>query len=188
VNGGHTDSLQVELVDSHHNASYHHIKNHYVNISNLSYGDYKIKVFDKFNTATEYNRTIIDDLHYPVKIMQSFQEEQAHAQLEISNKYNISHTLLNKYDSTPSKLLFTSPEFENGVLINISPSEAYFEIVDADGNKVDGCGYSVVDLDYGKYTITAFHDGYKTQTKDFFVNSSKDLVTVLLEKEDYGFS
>ena len=45
-----------------------------------------------------------------------------------------------------------------------------------------------MDLDYGKYTITAFHDGYKTQTKDFFVNSSKDLVTVLLEKEDYGFS
>ena len=188
VSGGHTDSLQVELVDSRHNASYHHVKNHYVNISNLPYGDYKIKVFDKFNTAQEYNRSIIDGTHYDLTIMKSFQEEQAHSQSEISNKYNIPHSLLNRYNSTPSKLLFTSPEFENGVLINISPSEACFEIVDTDGSEVNACGYSVVDLDYGKYTITAFHDGYKTQTKDFFINSSKDLVTVLLEKENYGFS
>lgn len=188
VSGGHTDSLQVELVDSRHNASYHHVKNHYVNINNLPYGDYKIKVFDKFNTAQEYNRSIIDGTYYDLTIMKSFQEEQAHSQSEMSNKYNIPHSLLNKYNSTPSKLLFTSPEFENGVLINISPSEACFEIVDTDGSEINSCGYSVMDLDYGKYTITAFHDGYKTQTKDFFINSPKDLVTVLLEKEDHGFS
>lgn len=188
VSGGDSNSLQVELIDSNNRVSYHHVKDHYVNITNLSHGDYKIKVFDKFNTAAEYNRTILDSSHYHVKIMQSFQEEQAHAQIEISNKYNIPSAFLNKYDSSPSKLLFTSPEFENGVLINISPSEACFEIVDIDGKRVDGCGYSVMDLDYGKYTITVFYDGYKTQTKDFFINSAKDLVTVLLEKEDYGFN
>jgi len=153
----------------------------------LTHGDYKIKVYDRYSYASEYNKTNINSEYYTFTILKSFKEEQEYSQAMMSKNYDIPVELLNTYDNTPSKLLFTSPEFTNGVLINISPSEACYKITDDDGNKIDGCGYGIVKLDYGKYSIESWYEGYVSKKQEFFINKSKDLVTIILEKEPHAF-
>jgi len=187
VAGGDKNSLKAELIDKDDNKSYYDIKDNYLRINDLTHGDYKIKVYDRYIYAIEYNKTNINSEYYAFTILKSFKEEQQYSQAMMSKTYDIPIESLNTYDKTPSKLLFTSPEFTNGVLINISPSEACYEIIDDDGNKIDGCGYGIVELDYGKYSIESWHEGYLSKKQEFFINKSKDLVTIILEKEPNGF-
>lgn len=183
VSGGDKDSIRIELLDSNNQITYHNIHDHHIHIKDLRYGSYKLKILDDHNVCEDINGQIINDGFYNIDIHSSFEEEQVVSQQLNINKYHIPSHMLNNYNNIPNKLLFTSPEFKNGVLINISPSEACFEIREDGKLIIQDCGYQTVDLDYGKYNITVFYDDYITTNKDFFINGDKDLVTVLLERE-----
>ena len=103
--------------------------------------------------------------------------------IQSADIYNIDSSLLNVYNKPPNKLLFSDPEYKNGVLMNISPLDSCYNIVGEKINITD-CGYKIIkDLPHGKYSIRIFKDGYKTQKLDLFYNTNKELVTTILERQ-----
>jgi hypothetical protein len=182
IHGGDKQTLKLDILYSDGNVDTYDIDNNSIILKNLTHGTYRIKVYDKYNIAHEYNRIYTGE-YYEFDIMSSFDEEQENCKIAAISKYNLDPSFLNRYDQTPSKLLFTSPEFKNGVLINISPSESCYDIIDDEGNVIEDCGYKVINLEYGKYKIYAQHEGHESVEKVFFVNSPKELVTIVLEKE-----
>ena len=176
-------SLKAELIDINNNVEHFDIKDNRLNIKNLVNGKYKIKIYDAYNVAHYYNNQEVK-LYYDIHISGSFEEEQEICKNLAVNQYGINPELLNVYSNIPRKLLFSSPEFKNGVLINISPCDACFVITDDLGNNKDYCGYQTIqDLDSGKYLIKVFKEGYQDQIKEFFISTEKSLVTVNLNKD-----
>lgn len=154
----------------------------YINIENLTYGNYSLVIKDKFNTASIYNNKHIENTKFIFEILSSFENEREISALHSAQIFGINSSYLNRYDNLPNKLLFTSTDFKNGVLINISPMDACYNII-GDNIDIQDCGVKVLDLPYGKYSITLFKIGYKTTKIDFLYNSPKDLVTTILEKD-----
>lgn len=176
-------SLKAELVDSNNNIEYFNIENNVLNIKNLINGNYKIKIYDDYNVAHYYNNQEVES-YYDIHISESFEEEQQICKNLAVDTYGIDPELLNVYNEPPRKLLFGSPEFKNGVLINISPFDACFTITDDSGDQKDYCGYQIIqDLENGKYIIKVFKEGYQDQIKEFFISTEKSLVTVNLNKD-----
>ena len=165
------------------NIEYFNIENNVLNIKNLINGNYKIKIYDDYNVAHYYNNQEVES-YYDIHISESFEEEQQICKNLAVDTYGIDPELLNVYNEPPRKLLFGSPEFKNGVLINISPFDACFTITDDSGDQKDYCGYQIIqDLENGKYIIKVFKEGYQDQIKEFFISTEKSLVTVNLNKD-----
>jgi hypothetical protein len=180
-----TESARCEIIDENNNITTYKIHNNELYIKNLLSGKYRIKVLDDYNIAKTYNNQIVKDDYYIVDIVGSFEEEQILCQNINSQQYNIDKNLLNQYDKHLSnKILYTSPNYKNGVLINICPLDACYHITDANGDTVmEDCGYKIIDLKSGHYFIQIFKDGYISESKEFFHTKNKSIVTALLNKE-----
>tara|TARA_B100002019_G_scaffold135241_1_gene116569 strand:- start:7200 stop:9134 length:1935 start_codon:yes stop_codon:yes gene_type:complete len=181
------DSCRAELIDSNNKKTLHNISNNQLSIKNLVSGDYKLRILDDYNIAKNYNNNEIDSDYYNLKIAQSFDEEQKLCKIINAQKYDINANLLNKYDHHLSKkILFTSPKYQNGVLINVCPLDSCYKIKDAHGKIIlKDCGYKIISLDFGHYFIDFFKEGYITKSQEFFHNNKKTLVTTILDKEPH---
>jgi len=179
------ESARCEIIDPNNNITKYKINNNELYIKNLLGGKYRLKILDDYNIAKSYNHEILKDDYYIVDIVGSFEEEQVLCQNLNSEQYNIDKNLLNKYDQHLSnKILYTSPNYKNGVLINICPLDACYHITDSNGDTViEDCGYKILDLKFGHYYINIFKDGYVSEDKEFFHTQNKTLVTALLNKE-----
>lgn len=179
------ESIRAELTDSQNNTTYHTIENNQLSIKNLSFGKYTLKILDDHNTANLYNNLQIDDGVYNLNILDSFEKEQNLSQELNSHKYSISTNRLNQYQNHLSKkILFSSPNYKNGVLVNICPLDACFQVLDNDNNIVlEDCGHQIIDIPKGRYLIKVFKEGYMEKYQEFFHNNKKDLATVVLNKE-----
>lgn len=174
-------ALLVNEYDEHYEYSF---DNKYtLNIPNIRHGKYKLKIQDQFNIAQIYNNTTINGEYFDIEILDSYETERNKSSIQSSKAFNIDSSYLNVYNCPPNKLLFPSPDFQNGVLMNISPLDACYKIIGPNTN-IEDCGYKILsNLPYGKYKITVFKNNYITQTVDLFYNSHKDLVTIVLTKE-----
>lgn len=177
-------SLEAKLINEHNESCIYSFNNkNQLTISNLTYGTYKLRISDANSVAYNYNQKNITDDFYHINILDSFESERNQSMILSSNTYNIDRSLLNVYNHPPNKLLFSAPEYKNGVLMNISPIDACFEII-GDNINIKDCGYKIIDtLPFGKYDIKIFKEGYKTQNINLFYNTRKELVTVILDKE-----
>lgn len=184
VSNGDKNSLVATLINENNDIHEYSFNNNYIlNIDNLKYGQYQLIIKDKYSTASIYNGISITNDYYIVNILDSCDTERDITSIQSARIFNIDPKLLNLYNYRPNKLLFHDPEFKNGVLMNISPLDACYEII-GDNINIKDCGYKVLDnLPYGKYTITIFKDGYKTHKTKLFYNSKKDLVTAILQKD-----
>lgn len=155
-------------------------------IDNLKSGYYFLKIKDAINTCMIYNDKELENTdEYVVEIASNFDRQQEILKPNLASKYNIPKNLLNHKKPPPKPLIFLSPEFKNGVLINISPSDACFKITgdNKDFKDIDSCGKQVMDLDIGKYNIDVFCDGYISKNIDFFVNQqAKEIVSINLDR------
>jgi hypothetical protein len=183
VSNAHKESLKAILTTENDDVFEIEFNNkNYINIDKLKYGNYNLIIKDKFNTASIYNNQYLSNKTFSFNILSSFENERDLSAQYSAQNFSIDPHYLNRYDNLPNKLLFTSTDFKNGVLINISPIDTCYSII---GNNIEinDCGVKVVDLPYGKYSIKLDRTGYKSTTIDFIYNSPKDLVTVILEKE-----
>lgn len=181
-------SARAELIDYNNNITEYKISNNELHIKNLLGGQYKLKILDDYNIAKSFNKIMLTEDYYTLDIVCSFEEEQILCQNLNSQQYNIDKNLLNKYDQHLSnKILYTSPNYKNGVLINICPLDSCYKITDIDGDiVVEDCGYKIINLKFGHYFIDIFKDGYVSASKEFFHTKNKTLVTALLNKEIDG--
>lgn len=155
-------------------------------INKLKSGYYFLKIKDSINTCSIYNNKRLDNTdEFVVEVASDFNRQQEILKPNLALKYNISEKVLNYRKSPPKPLIFLSPEFKNGVLINISPSNACFKITNSnkDFKDIESCGKQIMDLDIGQYNINVFQDGYLSKSIEFFVNQqSKEIVSVNLDR------
>lgn len=183
VVNGDKHSLRATLIDEYGNEENFSFDSKYLlTINNLKYGKYKLLIQDNYSTAHLYNNENITNDYFVINILDSYETERTVASLQSANIFNLDPKLLNNYNYRPNKLLFSDPEFKNGVLMNISPLDACYTIT-SDNISIEDCGYKIInDLPYGKYNIKIFKEGYKTRTVKLFYNNIKELVTIILEK------
>jgi hypothetical protein len=184
VSNGDKNSLRAILINENEDKEEYNFNNTYtLTINNLRYGKYKLIVQDKNGIATTFNNQAINEDYFIVKILDSDNIEREESSIQSAQSFNLDPKILNVYNYRPNKLLFYDPEFKNGVLMNISPLDACYEIVGKDIN-IQDCGYKILEnLPHGKYSIKIFKDGYKTENVKLFFNTKKDLVTAILQKE-----
>lgn len=177
-------SLQAILINEYNESEIFSFNNqNNFTIDNIKYGQYRIIIKDKNSTAYIYNQKNINTEYYSIDILDSSESEREQSMIQSANIYHIDPSLLNVYNKPPNKLLFSDPEYKNGVLMNISPTDSCYNIVGEKINITD-CGYKIIkDLPYGKYSIRIFKDGYKTQKLDLFYHTNKELVTTILERQ-----
>lgn len=184
ASNGDKNSLSAILINEYNDTKEYSFNNKYtLTINNLKYGQYKLIIKDNYSTASIFNNKIIQQEYFTINILDSDEEERNIASIQSANTFNLDPSILNTYDNRPNKLLFSDPEFKNGVLMNISPLDCCYHIT---GNNTDimDCGYKILhNLSHGKYSIKIFKDGYKSQTFKLFYNTNKELVTVILEKD-----
>jgi uncharacterized protein (DUF2141 family) len=184
VSNGDKNSLRAILINENEDKEEYNFNNTYtLTINNLRYGKYKLIVQDKNGIATTFNNQTLNEDYFIVKILDSDNTEREESSIQSAQSFNLDPKILNVYNYRPNKLLFYDPEFKNGVLMNISPLDACYEIVGQDIN-IQDCGYKILEnLPHGKYSIKIFKDGYKTENVKLFFNTKKDLVTAILQKE-----
>lgn len=155
-------------------------------INGLKPGYYFVKIRDSINTCAIYNDKRLDNTdEFAIEVASDFIRHQEILKPNLALKYHISEKLLNYQKTPPKPLIFLSSEFTNGVLINISPSNACFKITgnNKDFKDIESCGKQVMDLDIGQYNIDVFQDGYIAKNMEFFVNQqSKEIVSVNLDR------
>ena len=183
------ESSVVELIDENGKQSIFSMANEQLIIKDLNYGKYSIKISDQYNLCKIYNQNSISKDFYDLEILDSFEKYQAFYQEKHQNLLKIDKAFLNRYDNMISKkILFMSPNHKNGVLINIFPLDACYDILDQNKNiVVQDCGYGFIDLEMGKYLVRGYKNGYIEKTVEFFHNSKKDLVDLFLQQETDEF-
>lgn len=181
---GDRASLQAILTNSEGESTEYTFNNKYtLTIDNLKYGEYKLVIKDNYSIASIFNNKNTTNNSFTVNILDSFEKEREISTMVSANIFNLDPSILNTYDVRPNKLLFYDPEFQNGVLMNISPLDCCYSIIGQD-IQIEDCGYKVINnLPHGKYKIKIFKEGYKTENIKLFYNTSKELVTVILQKE-----
>lgn len=177
-------TLSAQLTNEHGDITEYSFNNKYtLSINNLIYGKYKLKVSDCHSIASIFNSQNIANDHYDIVILDSHETEREQASIQSANIFGLDQKLLNQYNNRPNRLLFSDPEFKNGVLMNISPLDCCYTII---GNNINiqDCGYKIIkDLPHGKYNIKIFKDGFITQDIKLFYNTNKDLITAILQKD-----
>lgn len=156
---------------------------YHLTMNNLRYGKYILRIKDNNSNASIYNNEFINSDTFEIDILDSCEKERELSMMQSASLFNIDQCLLNVYNKPPKRLLFSDPEFKNGVLLNISPIDSCFKITGQNYNLED-CGYKIIkDLDHGKYNMEIFKKGYVTQKIEFFYNTTKETVTVILDKD-----
>jgi hypothetical protein len=156
---------------------------YHLTINNLMYGKYILKIKDNNSSALIYNNEFINTDSFDIEILDSSEKERELSMIQSASTFDIDASLLNVYNKPPNRLLFSDPEFKNGVLLNINPIDACYKII-GQNYTLDDCGYKIIkDLGYGKYSVEIFKKGYVTQNIEFFYNTTKETVTVILDKD-----